>query len=78
MPKGKGTYGSQVGRPPSSNARERSVREYAGGGKVGYNSIGVAKYNKGGKAEWEDIEGGGKMLRFSKDKNYNRRCYRYC
>ena len=51
MPKGKGTYGSQVGRPPSSNARERSVREYAGGGKVGYNSIGVAKYNKGGKLE---------------------------
>ena len=68
MPQGKGTYGSQVGRPPSSNARERSVREYAGGGKVGYNSIGAAKYNEGGKAKWEDIEGGAKMLRFSKDR----------
>ena len=33
MPKGKGTYGSQVGRPPK-DGRQRSVQEYAGGGKT--------------------------------------------
>ena len=31
---------------PISNAMDRTVKEYAGGGKVGYDSIG--KYNKGG------------------------------
>ena len=36
MPKGKGTYGKQVGRP-SKDARSRSVKTYAGGGVTGYN-----------------------------------------
>ena len=40
MPKGKGTYGSQVGRPPK-DGRQRSVQEYAGGGKTGFNRIGA-------------------------------------
>ena len=55
MPKGKGTYGSQVGRPPE-DARERTVKTYAGGGLTGYNvpkptmdDIGVLEYEKGGK-----------------------------
>ena len=48
MPKGKGTYGSQVGRPPE-DARGRSVKTYAGGGEVGYDSIGNPMYEKGGK-----------------------------
>ena len=46
MPKGKGTYGSQVGRPPQ-DARNRNAQEYAGGGKTGYSQIGM--YEKGGK-----------------------------
>ena len=46
MPKGKGTYGSQVGRPPE-DARGRSVKTYAGGGEVGYDSIGNPMYEKG-------------------------------
>ena len=48
MPKGKGTYGSQVGRPPK-DGRQRSVQEYAGGGKTGYSQIGM--YKEGGKVE---------------------------
>ena len=46
MPKGKGTYGSQVGRPPQ-DARNRNAQEYAGGGKTGYSQIGM--YEKGGE-----------------------------
>jgi len=46
MPKGKGTYGSQVGRPPK-DGRQRSVQEYVGGGKTGYSQIGM--YEEGGK-----------------------------
>ena len=36
MPKGKGTYGKQVGRPPEDGSK-RSVKTYAGGGLTGYN-----------------------------------------
>jgi hypothetical protein len=53
MPKGKGTYGSQVGRPPK-DGRQRSVQEYAGGGKTGYSQIGM--YKEGGKVETVDYE----------------------
>ena len=34
---------------PMTNAMNRTVREYAGGGKVGYNTIGM--YKKGGKVK---------------------------
>ena len=51
MPKGKGTYGSQVGRPPK-DGRQRSVKEYAGGGNTGYAQIGV--YKEGGKVKKND------------------------
>ena len=113
MPQGKGTYGSEVGRPkkkannpdspmyddsklgnvgdvdwfdtpekgggawnkggkvvPQSNARERTVREYAGGGKVGFNSIGQVKgYSTGGKAEegWVETESGARIRDFNQD-----------
>lgn len=43
MPKGEGTYGSQVGRPPKDGSK-RSKKTYAGGGETGYNV-----YKQGGE-----------------------------
>ena len=34
---------------PMTNAMDRNIKEYAGGGKVGYDSIG--RYNEGGKVK---------------------------
>tara|TARA_R110002020_G_scaffold121523_4_gene276113 strand:- start:660 stop:1211 length:552 start_codon:yes stop_codon:yes gene_type:complete len=55
---------------PSFDSRSRSVKEYAGGGHVGFSSIGKPMgYNKGGNVggEWEDVEGGARILRFNND-----------
>ena len=38
---------------PMSDGAQRSVTEYAGGGKVGYNSIGM--YKEGGKVDVRDV-----------------------
>ena len=51
MPKGKGTYGKEVGRPPETDARGRSQTSYAGGGTTGFSSIGVPVYKDGGKPD---------------------------
>ena len=59
---------------PMTNAVDRNVTNYAGGGQTGYNKIGMQMYHKGGKthSHWEvgkDEEGkltGSKMLRFDK------------
>ena len=62
MPKGKGTYGSQVGRPPEDGSK-RSKKTYAGGGLTGYNvpqpqgtewgqmrdDVGIMEYEEGGR-----------------------------
>jgi hypothetical protein len=76
MPKGKGTYGSQVGRPPQ-DARNRSKTTYAGGGELGYE---IPQYKEGGsvyernQAERERIAKANKLAaQEAKEKREERR-----
>ena len=64
MPKGKGTYGKQVGRPPEDGSK-RSVKTYAGGGVTGYN-VPQPTWDQGSVARQFRMEEGGKVRKRSR------------
>jgi len=69
MPKGKGTYGKQVGRPPEDGSK-RSVKTYAGGGVTGYN-VPQPKWDQYGRGVSPfRMEEGGKVRKRRGDKKY--------
>ena len=70
MPKGKGTYGKQVGRPPEDGSK-RSVKTYAGGGVTGYN-VPQPTWDQGSVARQFRMEEGGKVKSVS-EKNKEKR-----
>ena len=70
MPKGKGTYGKQVGRP-SEDASRRSVKTYAGGGLTGYD-VPQPTWDQGSVARQFRMEEGGKVKSVS-EKNKEKR-----